>query len=36
MKQEYKINEQFAENAKTIDELLEEIFVSYLIQKVND
>ena len=35
MKQEYKIKEVFDENAKTIQEKLQEIFINYLIEKVN-
>ena len=35
MKQEYKIKEVFSENAKTIQEKLQEIFISYLIEKIN-
>ena len=36
MKQEYKIKEVFDENAKTIQEKLQETFISYLIEKVNN
>lgn len=36
MENEYKIKEEFAENSKTLEETLEEVFISYLIQKVND
>ena len=35
MKQEYKIKEVFNENAKTIQEKLQEVFISYLIEKIN-
>lgn len=35
MKQEYKIKEVFNENAKTIQEKLQEIFISYIIEKIN-
>lgn len=35
MKQEYKIKEIFNENAKTIQEKLQEVFISYLIEKIN-
>jgi len=35
MKQEYKIKEVFNENAKTIQEKLQEVFISYLIEKNN-
>ena len=35
MKQEYRIKEVFNENAKTIQEKLQEVFISYLIEKVN-
>ena len=35
MKQEYKIKEVFDENAKTIQEKLQETFINYLIEKVN-
>ncbi len=36
MKQEYKIKEVFDENAKTIQQKLQEIFINYLIEKVNN
>ena len=35
MKHEYKIKEVFNENAKTIQEKLQEVFISYLIEKIN-
>ena len=35
MKQEYKMKEVFNENAKTIQEKLQEVFISYLIEKIN-
>ncbi len=35
MKKEYKIKEEFNENAKTIQEKLQEVFISYLIEKIN-
>lgn len=35
MKQEYKIKEVFNENEKTIQEKLQEVFISYLIEKIN-
>ena len=35
MKQEYRIKEGFNENAKTIQEKLQEVFISYLIEKIN-
>ena len=35
MKQEYKIKEVFNEHAKTIQEKLQEVFISYLIAKLN-
>ena len=35
MKQEYKIKEVFNENAKTIQEKLQEVFISYLMEKIN-
>lgn len=35
MKQEYKIKEVFNKNAKTIQEKLQEVFISYLIEKIN-
>lgn len=34
MKNEYKIKEEFEENSKTLEETLEEVFVSYLVEKV--
>ena len=36
MKQEYKIKEVFDEKSKTIQEKLQETFISYLIEKVNN
>ena len=36
MKKEYKIKEVFNENAKTIQEKLQEVFISYLIEKINN
>lgn len=35
MKQEYKIKEVFDEKAKTLDEKLKDIFISFLIEKIN-
>lgn len=35
MKKKYKIKEVFNENAKTIQEKLQEVFISYLIEKIN-
>ena len=35
MKEEYRIKEVFNENAKTIQEKLQEVFISYLIEKIN-
>ena len=35
MKKEYKFKEVFNENAKTIQEKLQEVFISYLIEKIN-
>lgn len=35
MKQEYRIKEVFNENAKTIQEKLQEVFISYLTEKIN-
>ena len=35
MKQEYRVKEVFNENAKTIQEKLQEVFISYLIEKIN-
>lgn len=35
MKQKYKIKEVFNQNAKTIQEKLQEVFISYLIEKIN-
>ena len=34
MKKEYKLKEVFDEKAKTIQEKLQETFISYLIEKV--
>ena len=35
MKQEYKLKEVFDEKSKTLDEKLIEVFISYLIEKIN-
>ena len=35
MKQEYKLKEVFDEKSKNIDEKLIEVFVNFLIEKVN-
>ncbi len=35
MKQEYKLKEVFDEKSKTIQEKLQEVFISYLIEKIN-
>ena len=35
MKQEYTIKEVFDENSKTIDKKLQEVFISFLIEKLN-
>ena len=35
MKQEYKLKEVFDEKSKTLDEKLIDIFMNYLIEKVN-
>ena len=35
MASEYKIKEEFAENSKALEEVLEEIFISYLVEKVD-
>lgn len=38
MKTEYKIKEEFSkdkENSKTLEELLEEVFIAYLVKKIN-
>ena len=34
MKQEYKIKEVFNENAKTIQEKLQEVFINFLIENI--
>lgn len=36
MTNEYKIKEEFAENSKTLEEILDEVFISYLVEKVNE
>ena len=36
MKQEYKIKEVFDENERTIQEKLQETFINYLMEKVNN
>lgn len=35
MKQEYKIKEIFDEKSKILEEKLKEIFISFLIEKMN-
>lgn len=35
MKQEYKIKEIFDEKSKTLEEKLKDIFISFLIEKIN-
>ena len=35
MKQEYKIKEVFDEKSKSLDEKLKDIFISFLIEKIN-
>ena len=35
MKQEYKLKEVFDEKSKTLDEKLIEVFINFLIEKVN-
>ena len=35
MKKEYKLKEVFDEKSKTIDEKLIEVFINFLIEKVN-
>ena len=35
MKQEYKIKEVFDEKSKPLDEKLKDIFISFLIEKIN-
>ena len=34
MKKEYKIKEVFNENAKTIQEKLQEVFINFLIENI--
>lgn len=39
MTNEYKIKEEFLkdqENSKTLEETLDEIFISYLVEKINE
>lgn len=39
MKTEYKIKEEFSqdkENSKTLEQILEEVFISYLVEKVTE
>lgn len=36
MKKEYTIKEVFDENSKELAEKLNEIFISFLIEKIND
>ena len=35
MKQEYTVKEVFDKNSKTIEDKLQEIFISFLIEKIN-
>lgn len=35
MKQEYTIKEVFDEKAKTLEEKLKDVFISFLIEKIN-
>lgn len=38
MKTEYKIKEEFSkdkENSKTLEQVLEEVFMAYLVEKIN-
>ena len=35
MKQEYTVKEVFDEKSKTIEDKLQEIFISFLIEKIN-
>lgn len=35
MKQEYKIKEVFDEKSKSLEEKLKDIFISFLIEKIN-
>ena len=35
MKNEYKVKEVFDEKSKTLDEKLQEVFISFLIEKIN-
>ena len=36
MQNEYTIKEVFAENSKQLEELLEDIFVEYLVEKASE
>ena len=36
MQDEYKINEVFAEDTKQLEELLEDIFIEYLVEKASE
>lgn len=39
MKTEYRIKEEFSrdkENSKTLEQILEEVFISYLVEKVTE
>ena len=35
MKNEYKLKEIFDEKSKTLEEKLKEVFISFLIEKIN-
>ncbi len=35
MKNEYKVTEVFDEKSKTIEEKLQELFITFLIEKIN-
>lgn len=36
LNKEYKIKEEFIENSKTLEEILDEVFISYLVEKVEE
>lgn len=36
MKKEYKLKEVFDEKSKTLEEKLKEVFINFLIEKINN
>lgn len=34
MNNEYKIKEEFEENSKTLEQILDEVFISYIVEEI--